>query len=94
MTEKNQTLLVHAVCVLAIAVCFGLAFLTPLKQQPAAGATLIGAAGWLYGKLTGKPVAPVLNAIIANMEPARVEQIMSQHPPAAATNTSDDGGRS
>jgi uncharacterized membrane protein YjjB (DUF3815 family) len=83
MSDKNQTLLVHALCVLVIAVCFLLAFLTPLRSQPAIGATLVGAAGWLWGKLTGKPVDPILNTIIANMEPKRVEQIMSQHPPAA-----------
>lgn len=87
MTEKNQTLLVHAACVLVIALCFGLAFLTPLVAQPVVGSMLIGVATWLYGKLTGKPVAPVLNQIIAKMEPERVEQILSQsqHPPAGAT---------
>lgn len=82
MTEKNQTLLVHAACVLVIALCFGLAFLTPMAAQPVAGAALIGAATWLHGKLTGTPVTPVLNRIIADMGPARVEEIMSQRPPA------------
>lgn len=85
MTERNQTLLVHALCVLVIVICVGVACLTPMAAYPAAGGLLFGTATWLWGTLTGKPVAPVLNQIIANMEPKRVEQIMSQHPPAGGT---------
>lgn len=82
MTEKNQTLLVHAACLLAIAFAITLSLLPAIQSQPLVAQLLVGAAAWLYGKLTGKPAAPVLNKIIAQLEPERVEQIMSQRPPA------------
>jgi hypothetical protein len=82
MTEANQTLVVHILCALAIAGCVALAYLTPLRDEPIAGNLLIGVAIWLHGKYVGKPAAPILNRIISKMEPQRVEQIISQRPPA------------
>lgn len=82
MTEKNQTLLVHAVCIMVICCCVGLSLLPQLAATPLVGHMLIGAATLLYGKLCFKPASPVLNRIIAKLEPERVEMIMSTRPPA------------
>lgn len=81
MSEENQTRLIHLLCAIVIGFCLWLA-LVPLRAEPLAGNILFGLAAWLYGKLTGKPAPPILNRIVAKMDPERVEQIMSQ-PPAA-----------
>lgn len=82
VTGKNSTLALHAGCILLIAVCLALAF-TVLKPYPQESAMLIVCAGWLYGKLGFKPANSVLENIIQTLEPARVEMIMSQRPPAS-----------
>lgn len=82
MTEANQTLTIHILCGAMIVGCIALAYLTPLRNEPIAGNIIIGVAAWLYGKLTGKPAEVILNRLIAKMEPQRVEQILSQRPPA------------
>jgi hypothetical protein len=79
MTAKTLTLLTHGLCVLAIAACTAIAAFAPI--DPAASTTLIGAAAWLYGKLMFKPIAPVVDAIVARMEPERIERIKTQAPP-------------
>lgn len=87
MTDQLKTLAVHAGCVLAICVCFALGELSPLRAALVAGVPVFSlaleAAGfWLWGKLGFKPAAIILDRILQRMEPARVEQIMSQRPPA------------
>lgn len=82
MSEANQTLLIHALCVIVIGGCLALAYLTPLRSEPIVGTMLVGLATWLYGVLTGKPAPVILKRIVANMDPKRVEQIMSTRPPA------------
>jgi hypothetical protein len=88
MTEaqKMQLLVLHTGCVLVICLCFALAELSPLHDvvmfsTPLLSRALEVAGFFLWGKLGFKPADPVLDKIIASMEPARVEQIMSQRPP-------------
>lgn len=88
MNEKLQSLAVHAACILVICGCFALAELTSLRTalisgQPMFSRALECAAFLLWGKLGFKPAEVILNRLLLQMEPARVERIMSQRPPPA-----------
>lgn len=80
-TNKTATLALHMACLLLCAFFWTLGF-TVLKPYPEASIPLISSATWLYGKLMFKPSNPVLDNIIQKLEPARVDLILSQRPPA------------
>lgn len=86
MNEKLQTLLVHMGCVVIIGGCFALAELTPLHTVLISGVAVFAralevAGFFLWGKLGFKPAEVIMNKLLLQMEPERVERIMSQRPP-------------
>lgn len=100
MSEKLQTLAVHAACVFVICVCFALAELTSLRtvwimdfpsvnvpglhsvHVPVLSRVLEVSGFFIWGKLGFKPAQVVLERLLQGMDATRIEQIMSQRPPA------------
>lgn len=89
MKQEQQTLLIHAGCILLIALCAWLATLIHGTDETALAlrAALVGSACGLWGKLGFKPANPVLNKILeklAQREPERVLQALTNRPPPQA----------
>lgn len=91
MKEELQTLLVHAVGVIAICFCLWLTH-TLKDESEIVHDLLIGGACGIYGALGFKPANPVLKRILQNMNPAEVKRLtQSPPPPAAPVVTKPDG---
>jgi hypothetical protein len=86
MNEKLSELLVHMACVVIIGGCFALAELTPLHTVLIGGMAVFSrslevAGFFLWGKLGFKPAEAIMTKLLLQMEPEKVERIMSQRPP-------------